>query len=108
MDYELLFIYLGYVVVFLSAVYFCLNGSRLIGLLFVTALLLQLQGVIFSQYVGLPEGSGECWANKYSYYDCLPFAHKLTTHAAQLGQYIFAIAIFLAAKSVKQANVAQT
>lgn len=55
---------------------FFLVSRRSIGLLLLVAFLLQLQGVIFSQYIGLPEGSGECWVDKQSFYECLPLTHK--------------------------------
>ena len=99
MDYEQTFIYLGYMAVFLASAYLFFKGSKFLGTLFLMAVVLQIQGVFFSQYIGLPENSGECWATKQSFYNCLPFANKLSMHSAQLGQFIFAVAIFMVARS---------
>ena len=104
MDFEQAFIYLGYSAVLLASLYLFFAGSKLLGAMFSVAVILQIQGVFFSQYIGLPENSGECWATAQSFYDCLPFANRLSMHSAQLGQFIFAAAIVMVARSKVAAN----
>jgi hypothetical protein len=82
-----------------ASIYLFHSGARLSGSLLLVGFLLHAQGVIFMQFIGHPEGMGECWATVQDYYACLPLNAKLSMHLSQLGPYFLAIGIFVAAKT---------
>lgn len=102
MDLETIFRYIGMLLCVLASVHMLLKGRRGVGLLFLVSFLLQIQSAFYIEYVGHPEGTGECWATQGDYYQCLPLAFKLSIHAAQVSIYLMALAVFMAGRPVRR------
>jgi len=96
---EDLLIYAGQAACILSSLYMAKIGEIKISVVLILAFILQIQ----SSYV-LPmidsdvEGQGECWALVGSYYECLPLAHRISIHAAQVGTLLLGLGIFMSAR----------
>ena len=102
MDYEALFRNIGMFLCLSASIYMLVRGSRKIGILFLLSFLLQFQAAFYIEYIGHPEGAGECWATVQDYYECLPLPFKVSVHLAQFGVYLMALSVFLAGKSINQ------
>lgn len=100
MDIETLFRNVGMLLCVLASVHMLVTGRRRVGLLFLASFLLQFQSALYIEYVGHPEGTGECWATQGDYYQCLPLAFKVSIHAAQVSIYLMALAVFMAGRSI--------
>jgi hypothetical protein len=103
MDYGTIFIYLGMIACLCSSAYLYYCGKKKVAILFIIGFLLEFQGTLYLQFIDSPESSGDCWATKESFYDCLPLMSKLSMHASQIGVFVLAAAIlYLAVESKKQ------
>lgn len=98
---EEIFIYIGQLACVLSALYMAKVGQLKVALVFLIAFILQIQsGYVVTMIETAAEAQGACWAEVGSYYECLPLAHRLSIHAAQLGTILLGLGVFLTAKKL--------
>lgn len=98
---EEMLIYVGQIVCVLSALYMAKVGEFKIASVFLAAFILQIQsGYVVTLINTDVEAQGSCWAIVGSYYKCLPIAHRVSIHAAQLGTVLLGAGVFLSARKL--------
>lgn len=98
-------IYVGQAACLLSALYMGKIGQIKISVIFLIALVLQIQSsYVVPMIETSAEEQGACWATVGSYYSCLPLAHRISIHAAQVGTVLLGIGIFMSAKRLVEAR----
>tara|TARA_B100000446_G_scaffold156736_1_gene153789 strand:+ start:262 stop:597 length:336 start_codon:yes stop_codon:yes gene_type:complete len=98
---EELLIYAGQLACLAASFYMLKIGELKLGALFLLSFALQIQsGYVVSMIEADTESQGACWAIAGSYYECLPLAHRVSIHAAQLGTIVLGLGVFLSARKL--------
>ena len=100
---ESVILYVGQAACLLASVGLVMAGRRLEGVLMLVGFAMQFQFGFVAEH--LPEGTGECWAARISYYECLPIWFRISAYSAQLGLILVAVGIGSLAMSALRAKI---